>query len=294
MKILETEDLSKRYGGILAVNKVSMTINEGDIYGFVGENGAGKTTFIRLVAGLIQKDGGKFSLFEGESHHIGAVVETPSLYLYMTAMENLMAQGKMIGQVDINQHKELLTLVKLDYLIESKKKAKDFSLGMRQRLGIAMALLSKPKFLLLDEPMNGLDPEGVVLMRNLIKSLSEEGITFLISSHMLSELSKVATRYGFIHRGRLIKEITVEELEEVAKPFIEVKFEEANLKQALKLFNEAKYSFNTHNHTVTIYDQTISDVVLLLSKENITIKHIHQDTSTIENYYLNLIGGLYE
>lgn len=294
MKVLVTNGLSKKYGLNYAVNNVSMTINQGDIYGFVGENGAGKTTFIRLVSGLIQKDQGTSVLFEGQPYHIGAVVETPSLYLYLSAMENLMAQAKMLGEVDVEQHKALLHLVKLDYLIDSKKKAKDFSLGMRQRLGIAMALLSNPKFLLLDEPMNGLDPEGVVLMRNLIQSLSEQGITFLISSHMLSELSKVATRYGFIHKGKLIQEITLEELEQRNKPYIEIKLDPEKLDQAEVLVRDAQYHYHRGPQSLTIYDQTVSDIVLLLSKENITIKTFHQESSSIENYYLNLIGGLHE
>lgn len=294
MKVLETRDLSKKYGNVYAVNAVSMTINEGDIYGFVGENGAGKTTFIRLVSGLIQKDKGTYQLFEGANHHIGAVVETPSLYLYMTAMDNLLAQAKLLGEINISRHKELLNLVKLDYLIDSKKKAKDFSLGMRQRLGIAMALLSNPKFLLLDEPMNGLDPEGVVLMRNLIKSLNEQGITFLISSHMLSELSKVATRYGFIHKGKLIKEITLEALEKQAKGYIEIKLEAKDIGKASELFDQANYQYEKNHQTITIYDQGVSDIVLLLSKANINVLSIHQETEHIENYYLNLIGGLHE
>lgn len=293
MKILETKNLSKRYGLNYAVNNVSMTIHEGDIYGFIGENGAGKTTFIRLVSGLIEKDNGSSLLFEGQNHHIGAVVETPSLYLYLSAMDNLMAQGMMLGKVDVERHKELLKLVKLDYLIGSKKKAKDFSLGMRQRLGIAMALLSNPKFLLLDEPMNGLDPEGVVLMRNLIKRLNEEGITFLISSHMLSELSKVASRYGFIHKGKLIKEITLEELEHLNKPYISIHLETEELRKAENLLKASNFNYKIDNLTLTIYDQTVTDIVLLLAKENIIVKTIHQETSAIENYYLNLIGGLY-
>ncbi len=292
MQVLKTEGLSKKYGNYLAVNDVSMTINKGDIYGFIGENGAGKTTFIRLVSSLIKPDGGTFQLFEGNDYNIGAVVETPSLYLYMTAMENLMAQGKMLGKLDIEEHKRVLNLVKLEYLIDSKKKAKDFSLGMKQRLGIAMALLAEPKFLLLDEPMNGLDPEGVVLMRNLIKTLNDQGITFLISSHMLSELSKVATRYGFIHRGVLIKEITEKELKESVTSYVVVSLNEEDINKALEVFKKAKYEYKEEGKNILIYEHTIQEIVLLLSKNNIEVKDIYQEIGTIENYYLNLIGGL--
>ncbi len=292
MQVLKTEGLSKKYGNYFAVNNVSMTINEGDIYGFVGENGAGKTTFIRLVSSLIKPNGGTFTLFEGKNYNIGAVVETPSLYLYMTALENLMAQGKMLGKTDVNRHRELLRLVKLEYLIDSKKKAKDFSLGMKQRLGIAMALLADPKFLLLDEPMNGLDPEGVVLMRNLIKTLSEHGITFLISSHMLGELSKVATRYGFIHQGQLIKEITQEELRKSVTSYTIVRLNDEDIDKALKIFKKANYEHKQENKNILVYEKTLQDIVLLLSKNNIEIKDIQQEMQTIENYYLNLIGGL--
>ena len=293
MRVLKTNNLSKKYGNYLAVNEVSMTIYEGDIYGFIGENGAGKTTFIRLVAGLIQKSGGDFTLFEGEKHPLSAVVETPSLYLYMTAMENLMAQGKMVGVEDVEKHEELLKLVKLEYLIKSRKKVKNFSLGMKQRLGIAMALLSNPKFLLLDEPMNGLDPEGVVLMRELIKSLSEKGITFLISSHMLEELSKVATRYGFIHRGRLIQEITLEELKTELKSFIKVKVKDVDLESAMELFEKHQVDYKVDHKTINVYNKTISDVVILLSNNGIEVEDINQESLGIENYYLKLIGGLY-
>lgn len=292
MQVLKTEGLSKKYGEYFAVNEVSMIINEGDIYGFVGENGAGKTTFIRLVSSLIKPSGGTFTLFEGKSYNIGAVVETPSLYLYMNAMDNLMAQGKMLGKVDVERHKELLRLVKLEYLIDSKKKAKDFSLGMKQRLGIAMALLADPKFLLLDEPMNGLDPEGVVLMRNLIKTLNEHGITFLISSHMLSELSKVATRYGFIHQGRLIKEITQEESRKSVTAYIVVNLKDEDIKKALEVFKKAKYEHKQENKDILVYNVSLQDIVLLLSKNDIEVKDIRQEMQTIENYYLNLIGGL--
>ncbi|MDI9504061.1 MAG: ATP-binding cassette domain-containing protein [Erysipelotrichaceae bacterium] len=293
MEVLRATNLTKIYGSTIAVNNVSMTINEGDIYGFVGENGAGKTTFIRLVAGLADKNSGEFTLFEGENHSIGALVETPSLYLYLNAMDNLMAQGKLLGITDKEKHKELFRLVKLEYLIDSKKKAKSFSLGMKQRLGIAMCLLANPKFLLLDEPMNGLDPEGVVLMRDLIKSLSEQGITFLISSHMLGELSKVATRYGFIHEGKLIKEITREELEQSQKGLLNVKVSEENVEKLKIVLTKNNIKFDDEDG-IKIYDQTIEDIVELLTKNGITLKGITEETSNIEDYYLDLIGGLHE
>lgn len=293
MEVLKATNLTKIYGSTIAVNKVSMTINEGDIYGFVGENGAGKTTFIRLIAGLAAKNSGEFTLFEGENHAIGALVETPSLYLYLNAMDNLMAQGKLLGITDKEKHKELLRLVKLEYLIDSKKKAKSFSLGMKQRLGIAMCLLANPKFLLLDEPMNGLDPEGVVLMRGLIKSLSEQGITFLISSHMLGELSKVATRYGFIHEGKLIKEITREELEQSQKGLLNVKVSDENVEKLKMVLTKNNIKFDDEDG-IKIYDQTIEDIVELLTKNGITLRGITEETSNIEDYYLDLIGGFHE
>ena len=179
------------------------------------------------------------------------------------------------------------------YLIDSKKKAKSFSLGMKQRLGIAMCLLANPKFLLLDEPMNGLDPEGVVLMRDLIKSLSEQGITFLISSHMLGELSKVATRYGFIHEGKLIKEITREELEQSQKGLLNVKVSEENVEKLKIVLTKNNIKFDDEDG-IKIYDQTIEDIVELLTKNGITLKGITEETSNIEDYYLDLIGGLHE
>lgn len=204
-----------------------------------------------------------------------------------------MAQGKLLGITDKEKHKELLRLVKLEYLIDSKKKAKSFSLGMKQRLGIAMCLLANPKFLLLDEPMNGLDPEGVVLMRGLIKSLSEQGITFLISSHMLGELSKVATRYGFIHEGKLIKEITREELEQSQKGLLNVKVLDENVEKLKMILTKNNIKFDDEDG-IKIYDQSIENIVELLTKNGITLRGITEETSNIEDYYLDLIGGFHE
>lgn len=300
MEILRTKDLTKNYKSQIAVNKVNMVINEGDIYGFIGENGAGKTTLIRMVSGLIKPTSGDYSLFEkgGLNHssasHIGAVVETPSLYLNMTAMENLKTQAYIIGlKGDLNKRFiDSLNLVGLSEVIESKKKVKNFSLGMKQRLSIALTLLSDPKFLLLDEPMNGLDPEGIVSMRNLIINLNEErGITFLISSHILEELSRVATRYGFIHKGVLIKEISKEELISQGKKHtvIVVDKPEETL-QALKSIGIEQVE--VEGHAVKVYDEIIiSDIVLSLSQKGIKITNIIQKEKSIEEFYLELMGG---
>ena len=206
--VLQTFDIVKKYNKQRVLDKVNMNIQKGDIYGFVGENGSGKTTIIRLVTGLIFADEGSYELF-GVSNKdkkilqsrkkVGAVVETPSIYRNMTAYENLKTQCLLLGVNDENKIKEVLEIVGLVDLYDSKKHAGNFSLGMRQRLGIAMALLNEPEFLILDEPMNGLDPEGIVSMRELIIHLNQnKGITFLISSHILTELSLIANRYGII------------------------------------------------------------------------------------------------
>ncbi|MDD2575051.1 MAG: ATP-binding cassette domain-containing protein [Acholeplasmataceae bacterium] len=300
MEILRTKDLTKNYKSQIAVNKVNMVINEGDIYGFIGENGAGKTTLIRMVSGLIKQTSGEYSLFENgtlnhsSTSHIGAVVETPSLYLNMTAMDNLKAQAYIIGlKGDLNKKFiDSLNLVGLSEVIDSKKTVKNFSLGMKQRLSIALTLLSDPKFLLLDEPMNGLDPEGIVSMRNLIINLNEKrGITFLISSHILDELSRVATRYGFIHKGVLIKEISKEELMSQGKKHtvIVVDKPEETL-QVLKMMGLEQVE--VEGHAVKVYDEImISDVVLSLSQKGIKVTNIIQKEKTIEEFYLELMGG---
>ncbi len=214
--ILKTTNLTKKYNHTPVVNKVSMTINRGDIYGFIGKNGAGKTTLIRMVCGLASPAEGSLELF-GSSDltagraRIGTVIESPALFPNMTARENLMVQCKLQNITDYSRIDNVLELVGLHDI--HRKKAKNFSLGMRQRLAIAIALIGEPEFLILDEPVNGLDPEGIKEVRELIVHLNQaKGITVLISSHILGELSKFATRYGIIHRGKLIEEITEEEL----------------------------------------------------------------------------------
>ena len=207
--VLETNSLTKSYRAASALSGLTMRVPKGSIYGFVGRNGAGKTTLIRLVCGLQAPSGGSYTLC-GEKNDsplinrsrrkMGAVVETPSIWLDMTAVENLRQQFALLGLPSDEGISELLRLVGLPGT--GKKKARNFSLGMRQRLGIAVALAGNPDFLILDEPTNGLDPEGIVEIRELILKLNRErGITVLISSHILGELSKLATDYGFIDGG---------------------------------------------------------------------------------------------
>lgn len=213
--ILRTNHLTKRYGHLTVLNDLSMTIYEGDIYGLIGKNGAGKTTLIRMAAGLAAPSDGNILLFgkpdllQGRKE-IGTVIESPALYPGMTARENLITQCRL-QNADPAQIDSILSLVGLEDT--GRKKAKHFSLGMRQRLAIALSLIGNPKLLFLDEPTNGLDPEGIREIRNLILKLNKERqITVLISSHILGELSKLATRYGILHHGVLLEEFTENEL----------------------------------------------------------------------------------
>ena len=218
--VLTTQGLTKHYGRFKALDGLTMAVPKGSIYGFVGKNGAGKTTLIRVICGLQTPTAGTYALYGTDSREkaiakvrrrMGAVVETPSIYLDMTAKENLKQQYRVLGLPSFEGIDDLLKLVGLEDT--GKKKAKNFSLGMKQRLGIAIALAGDPDFLVLDEPVNGLDPQGIIEIRELILKLNRERqITVLISSHILDELSRLATHYGFIDGGRMLKEISADEL----------------------------------------------------------------------------------
>ena len=213
--VLRTKGLTKKFGSKIAVNAVDMNVAKGDIYGFIGRNGAGKTTAMKLILGLLNATDGEIELFGGEPPEsargrIGSLIESPGIYKNCTAYENMKRFSIIFGGTD-EEIKELLTLVGLDKT--GKKKAGKFSLGMKQRLGMAIAMLGKPEFLVLDEPINGLDPEGIKDVRNTVLNLNrEKGVTFLISSHLLDELAKIVTRYGIINNGVLTEEISAEEL----------------------------------------------------------------------------------
>lgn len=243
--IFETSGLAKRYGATYALQDIDMKIAEGDIYGFIGENGAGKTTLMRIIAGLVQPSRGEIKLFGRSDHRglhlvrrqIGYLIEGPALYPHLSAKENLIFYCRAFGIEDESRIEEVLHTVSLAG--SGKKKVSHYSLGMRQRLGIAVSLLNHPKLLVLDEPLNGLDPAGIVEMREILERLvNDKGVTILISSHILSELQLIATKFGFLHQGRLIQEISAE-----------------------------------------------------LLRQGIPLDGLHLSASSLEQYYMELIGG---
>lgn len=297
--VLRTNALSKQYGHFKALNGLSMNVPKGAIYGFVGKNGAGKTTLIRLICGLQKPTGGEYSLYGkrntekdiGKSRRrMGAVVETPSIYLGMTAEENLKQQYMILGRPSFDGMKELLELVGLSHT--GKKKAKDFSLGMRQRLGIAVALVGNPDFLVLDEPVNGLDPQGIIEMRELILKLNRDHqITFLISSHILDELSRLATHYGFIDQGHMVKEISAGELEAACRKCIHM--EVSNTKVLAYVLDGLHIEYTILSDTeADVYGKiSVTELTMQLAKENCEIKSMTERDESLESYYISLVGG---
>ena len=296
--VLQTFNIVKKYNKQKALAGVNMNIQKGDIYGFVGENGSGKTTIIRLITGLIFADEGSYELF-GVSNKdkkilesrkkVGAVVETPSIYRNMTAYENLKTQCLLLGVNDENKIKEVLEIVGLVDLYDSKKHAGNFSLGMRQRLGIAMALLNEPEFLILDEPMNGLDPEGIVSMRELIIHLNKnKNITFLISSHILTELSLIANRYGIISKGKIIKEISYEEMKKECRKSLYIQTQD--IEKLVKVVEGLEVDVLSNG--VKVYgDISINELLNKIIKAKVQIDSINSNESSLEEYYLDVIRG---
>lgn len=297
--ILTTNALKKQYGHFTALNNVSMHIPKGAIYGFVGRNGAGKTTLIRLICGLQSPTAGEYTLFGKPNtakdiaksrQRMGAVVETPSVYLEMTAADNLREQYRILGLPSFDTIPGLLRLVGLENT--GKKKAKNFSLGMRQRLGIAVALAGNPDFLVLDEPANGLDPQGIVEMRELILKLNRERqITVLISSHILDELSRLATHYGFIDKGSILREISAEELENACRKCLCVTVD--NMTGLCTTLDGHKIKYHVLSDAqAEIYGAAgITELIQALSAGGCNVLAIHEREEGLENYYMNLIGG---
>ncbi|MCM1270646.1 MAG: ATP-binding cassette domain-containing protein [Ruminococcus flavefaciens] len=297
--VLTTNSLSKQYRHFKALNGLSMRVPKGSIYGFIGKNGAGKTTLIRLICGLQEPTSGEYSLYkisnnnksiEKSRRRMGAVVETPSIYLNMTAEENIKEQFRIIGLPSFEGVTEILKLVGLENT--GKKKAKNFSLGMRQRLGIAIALAGDPDFLVLDEPVNGLDPQGIIEMRELILKLNRERqITFLISSHILDELSRLATHYGFIDSGRMLKEISAKDLENACRKCSRIKV--TDIKALVRVLDKMgfEYSVIDENSADIFAKINITKLTLALAEVNCEVLSLAERDESLESYYINLIGG---
>lgn len=300
--ILKTYNITKKYGNQVAVNNVNMTIKKGEIYGFIGQNGAGKTTLIRLITGLIHKTGGEIELLGATGENelnksrtmVGSLIETPSFYTNMTARENLEVSRlvrNIPGKKCIDEVLELVGLKDVE-----KKKVKNFSLGMRQRLGIANALMGNPKLLILDEPINGLDPMGIVEIRELLKKINKEkDMTILISSHILSELSELATTYGIISNGKLIEEITSEELAEKCRQYIDLKVDDTS--RAVTLL-ERELGISDYevleDKKIKVFSnlENIGEVNSILSKSGVIVESISIKGENLEEYFMNKIGGV--
>ena len=299
MDLITTNELCKSYSKKLVIDHVNMHIPESSIYGFVGENGSGKTTIMRLLTGLAEPTSGTYELFGLKNNdprifekrkNISAIVETTSLVPTLTAKQNIryyeLYTGITLTEADRDA---LLSKVHLENV--NNKKVRNFSLGMRQRLGIALALVNNPKLMFLDEPMNGLDPEGIAELRDLLIELNQkDGITVLISSHILSELEKIASCYGFISHGKLIEEITAQELKERCRKSLMVKVD--NIEKAEKVIKELgslDYKVSP-NGEIKIYDNLkIKDVMAGLDAAGINLLGINSSEESVEEYYLNLI-----
>ena len=299
--ILQTNSLTKKYKDFQALNGLTMNVPKGSIYGFVGKNGAGKTTLIRLICGLQEPTSGNFTLYSIRNdskdiirsrRRMGAVVETPSIYMDMTAEENLKYQYNVLGLPSYDGIPELLKLVELENT--GNKKVKNFSLGMKQRLGIAIALAGNPDFLVLDEPINGLDPLGIVEMRELVLKLNrEQQITVLISSHILDELSRLATHYGIIDNGRMVKELSAEELEATYRKCI--RMEVSNTTVLARVLDSMKLEYKIISATTAdVFAKiNVTQLTVALAKENCEVMSMHEKDETLESYYISLVGGDY-
>ena len=297
--VLKTNALCKSYRRFHALNGVTMNVPKGSIYGFVGRNGAGKTTLIRLICGLQRPTSGEFELYgvkssdsaiSGSRHRMGAVVETPSIYHDMTAEDNLKQQYRILGMPSFDGIPELLKLVGLENT--GRKKAKHFSLGMRQRLGIAVALCGKPDFLVLDEPINGLDPQGIIEIRELILKLNrEQKITLLISSHILDELSRLATHYGFIESGRIVREISAEELEAACRKCMRMTVTDTAVLSSVLDNMGLDYTVIDDTHADIYAKPNITQLSLALAKDGCEVLCVEEHDESLESFYISLVGG---
>lgn len=295
---VETAALTKRYKNKAAVNKVDLKVREGAIYGFIGRNGAGKSTTLKMLCGLAEPTEGDIKLFgkpvndPAAARRIGCLIESAGLYPNMTARQNMIMKAKCMGLADEKSVERILAVTGLSET--GNKKAKHFSMGMKQRLGVALALLGNPDLLILDEPINGLDPEGIREIRQLIWQLNEEGKTFIISSHILGELSRISTHYGIIKDGNLIEQVSREELERKCKDYFQI--EVNDVKRALPLIMEHIPDIRPEvydNRIIRLYDlKEGAELNWLLVENKIQVYSSGFHHMDLEEYFLNRMDGI--
>ncbi|MBR1567715.1 MAG: ABC transporter ATP-binding protein [Lachnospiraceae bacterium] len=297
--IIETKNLSKQYKDTYALSDATISIEKGKIYGLVGENGAGKTTLIKLLAGLIKRTSGEL-LFDGESSEealrrnrrkCGFIVETPYLIPEMSAYENLNLQRIQRGIKNKSRILDVLNIVSLE---NNSKKVENYSLGMKQRLGIAIALLEEIEVLVLDEPTNGLDPQGIIEFRNLIIELKEKlGITIVISTHILSELEQIATDLIFVSHGKVVKEISMEEIRRYCEKRYVIRV--SNTEKIKSLMEKNHRDVVIENETLYVYgDNSEYELARMIYESGCYTYEFREDMQTLEQYYLSVVGGRYE
>ena len=296
--VLETNKLSKKYGNYFAVNQVDMHISRGDVYGYIGKNGAGKTTLMKMICGLINPTSGSYTIF-GEKNpdkarkKVGSLIESPALYPKFTCRQNLTYYCALHG-ISPSRVPDLLTYVGLSKAMD--KKAQDLSLGMKQRLSIAIAILNDPEFLVLDEPINGLDPEGIMEVRNLMITLNRDrGMTILISSHILGELEKVATRYGIISAGKIVMEASAAELEQLAGSRLFIETDNAERASELIRSRISDIDLSVEQEKSRIYlknhEADAAAINSLLVRNDFSVSRIAEEKADIEKYFIDVTGG---
>ncbi len=293
MNAIEIRDLRKNFGEKQAVSGLNMNVPKGAIYGFIGENGSGKSTTQKLICGLLIPSGGTIKL-NGKDYtdidtraKIGVLIESPGCYPSMTVWNNLLLQATNLRiKNPEDEIRRVLKLVRMEGAASNKYK--NCSLGMKQRIGIAMALMGSPEFLVLDEPINGLDADGMRIMREVLTDLSKTGVTILVSSHILGELEKIATHYGIIRQGKMIVEMTAEQLDKDCPIYIAIKTKDmAKTKQIL---SEKYKKVKEENQTLRIYDNVSpEEIVEFLYKNNIVVNEITTDKISLEEYYIGLM-----
>ena len=289
--ILTTENLTKIYGQKKAANNINIHIREGSIYGLIGRNGAGKTTVMRMISGLSKPTGGSYQMHGEHRFGVGVLIESPGIYPNMSAEENLRLKCIAMGCYKKDYVQQLLSIVGLSDT--GKKHAGSFSLGMRQRLGIALALVGDPKMIVLDEPINGLDPQGIMEVREMILRLNKEkGITILISSHILDELSRLATHYGFVERGRVIKEMSAEELEAACRTAVHLSVNDTKLLAGVLDGMGAEYRIYSPNEADIFSPVQVTPLVLALNEKNCFVNSMTERHESLESYFMGLVGGV--